>query len=76
MVFISNFDLQVLVFVDFRGAQIMVFHASLVFKFCMCFDLCALSALRENHEKKRGRNMVLAGCAHLMLFGRAAKVLS
>ena len=29
----------------------MVFHASLVFKCCRCFELCALSALRENHEK-------------------------
>ena len=31
----------------------MVFHASLVFKFCRCVDLCALSVLRENHGKKR-----------------------
>ena len=33
----------------------MVFHASLVFKFCRCFDLCALSVLRGNHEKP-GKN--------------------
>ena len=51
LLFLSQILTSKYSFFDFGGAQLMVFHASLVFKFCMCFDLCALSALRENHEK-------------------------